>query len=242
MLYVFYGTEKEKAGDKARSLVNSLRQKRPDAAFIHVTGNEWSSSLIEEHIGGQGLFSNKYIIFLDCVTENAEAKEKLADFAEVMQKSTNIFIICEGKILVDLKKSLEKYAEKIVVCDEKAAGPAKGAKPEFNIFALGDAIGSRDIMKAWTILRQALDKNNETESIIGTIFWQVKSIILASKAKNAAEAGLSPFVFNNCKKFATKYSQQELNNLLKDLLVLYHEGHRGVGDMEIGLERLVLRL
>ena len=243
MLYIFLGTDTRLSGDKARSLVNSLRQKRPDAAFVHVNADDWRDSIIEEHLGGQGLFSSKYIIFLDKVTENAEAKEKIADFIPAMQESTNIFIVSEGKLLAELKKAFEKSAEKIVVTDEKAAGvpgsPTSGKK-DFNIFALADAIGSRDKVKAWMIYRQAVDNGQESEAILGTIFWQVKSIIQAAGAKTAGEAGLSPFVFSKSKKYASNYSQEELREFSTDLIKLYHDGHRGVVDLELGIEKLLL--
>ena len=40
----------------------------------------WNPAIIESHLGGQGLFSNKYIVFVDRVTENKDAKESLVDF------------------------------------------------------------------------------------------------------------------------------------------------------------------
>jgi hypothetical protein len=114
MLYVFHGPDIESGLKKARTLIDSLRTKRPDAAFETIDAEHWNSSILEGHLGGQGLFSNKYIVFLNRVTENAEAKEQLADFAQVMNESENIFIVLEGKILADLKKKFEKYAEKVV--------------------------------------------------------------------------------------------------------------------------------
>ena len=68
MLYAFYGTDIAKSVEKAHKLVDSLRAKKQDASFVTVTGENWSPSVIAEHVGGQGLFSNKYIVFLDRVT------------------------------------------------------------------------------------------------------------------------------------------------------------------------------
>ncbi len=239
MLYVFHGTDAPTSGDKAHTLVNSLRTKKPDAAFVHVTADERNSSVIEEHLGGQGLFSNKYIVFLDRITENNEAKEKVVDFISSMKESSNIFIVLEGKLLADLKKSFEKHAEKVVISDEKDMATAF-KKKEFNIFSLADAVGSRDAIKSWMIYRQAIENGIESESILGTLFWQAKSMVLAREAQKASEAGLNPFVFAKAKKYAGNYSKGELNTLVTRLITLYHDGHRGMNDLELSIESLLL--
>ncbi len=239
MLYLFHGTDTKIALSKARATVNSLRAKRVDAAFVEVDADHWSVSIIPEHAGGQGLFSNKYIILLNKVTENPEAKDKISKFTEMMKESENIFIMLEGKLNADLKKALEKHAEKTVVCDLKDVAAKKS---EFNIFALGDALGSRESFKAWSIYRQAIDAGQEIQVIIGTLFWQMKSIIVASEAQSAAASGLSPFVYSKSKKYAANFSKNESTALLNDLITIYHDGHRGVVDMEKGIEKLLLNL
>ena len=251
MLYVFHGTDIKQSREKAHKLIDSLRAKKPDAAFEEVNSENWNQAIIENHLGGQGLFSNKYIIFLDRVTENEEAKDQIADFLEAMNESPNIFIALEGKLNAELKKAFDKSAEKAVVSETTPIGGrfpggagnsnATG-KQDFNVFALADAVGSRDSIKAWTVYRQAVDRGLESESILGTLFWQVKSMILAADSKTAGEAGLSPFVFSKAKRYAGNYSQTELGRLSGDVITLYHDGHRGIKDLELATERLMLGL
>ncbi|MDB5238782.1 MAG: hypothetical protein JWO00_117 [Candidatus Parcubacteria bacterium] len=207
MLYVFHGTDVAAAGTKARALIESLRAKRPDAAFEKLDGDSWNPSVIEGHLGGQGLFSSKYIVFLDRVTENADAKEGLPDILAAMNESTNIFIILEGKLNAELKRSVEKNAEKIVECEAKESA---AKKPEVNIFALADAVGKKDAFRSWSIYRQAIDGGAEPEALIGMMFWKAKSV--ADKV------------------------------LAKELIVLYHEGHRGRRDLELATEKLLLTI
>ena len=158
MLYVFHGSDTHAALTKANIVVASLRAKKPDASYVRVEAGQWTPSIIEEHLGGQGLFSNKYIIFLDRVTENIEAKEQLPEFIEAIQESSNIFILLETKLNAELKKAVEKHAEKVVECgkEEKVgayAGGAGGANSgsgfgksdESNVFALADAFGYQSI-------------------------------------------------------------------------------------------------
>lgn len=239
MLYIFHGTNISKSADKARSLVGSLRAKKPDAAYVEINSDNWSPAAIEENLGGQGLFSSKYIVFIDRVGDKEEVREKLIEMLPVMEESDNIFIVSEGKANAELKKAFEKHGEKVVVTDE-AAKSAFGQ--EFNVFSLADAVGARDRFKAWSIYRQAIENGLESESILGTLFWQVKSMALAAQGKSAAETGLNPFVFSKSKKYSGNYSNQELKALLERLIVLYHNGHRGRVDLELGTERLLLKI
>lgn len=239
MLYIFHGSDIIQGIKKSHSLIDSLRAKRTDASFVSVDADHWNASVIDEHIGGQGLFSRKYIIFLDRVTENADAREKLIDFIPVMKESANIFIVLEGKLGVELAKAFEKQADKVVACESGVGDMPR--KPETNIFALADAVGTRDSFKAWSIYRQAIDGGTEPENILGTLFWQVKSMILAANSKTASEAGLNPFVFGKSKRYAGNFKAGELNKLAEELVTLYHEGHRGAIDMESGIEELLLK-
>ena len=125
MLYVFHGSDIEASVKKAHTLVNSLRAKRPDAAYENMSAENWNPVALEGHLGGQGLFSNKYIIFLDRLSENTEAKEQIVDFIPVMKESANIFIVLEGELLIEPKKVFEKYAEKIVISEEKQEAKSK---------------------------------------------------------------------------------------------------------------------
>jgi len=173
MLYVFHGTDVAKSAEKAHSLISSLRLKRPDAAFERIESGSWDPAAIEGHIGSQGLFSSKYIVFLDRVTENAEAKDALAGMVAAMNESPNIFIVLEGKLNADLKRAVEKDAEKAVTSDLKDKAPAKESS---NIFALASAFGAREAFKAWTLFRQATDAGTEPEAIAGMLFWKSKSM------------------------------------------------------------------
>ena len=229
MLYIFHGTDVSKSREKAHKLIDSLRAKKPDASYVPIDAGGWNMNIIKEHLGGQGLFSNKYIIFLDRVTENIEAKEGIADFLPAMNESSNIFVMLEGKVFAELKRDIEKHAEKVVVTDisvaAKSSGGKGGAKGEFNVFALADAVAIRNRANSWTIYRQAVDRGIGPESILGTLFWKIKTMIIAGAGRGS-----------------TKYSKVELESLLTRLITLYHDGHRGMVDLELGTEKLLLEL
>ncbi len=218
-----------KSHEKAHHLIDSLRLKKPDAAYVSVNSDNWNVAAIEENLGGQGLFSNKYIVFLDRITENAEAKEVVVEFIPAMKESPNIFIILEGKSNVEIKKAFEKYADKSVVTDLSAGtevfGGSVRAKGGFDVFALADAVSSRSRANSWTIYRQAVDRGIGLENILGTLFWKIKTMIVSGGDRGS-----------------TKYTKVELHSLLTKLVTLYHDGHRGLVDLELGTEKLLLEL
>jgi len=237
MLYVIHGTDTIKVHKKSSELVEKLLAKKPDASLFRLTTENWSLAELQELVGGRGLFSNKYIVHLSRLFEDEIIASEVIKYIEAIHSSENIFIITEGKISSKILKILEKNSQKIEGHIEKEMIK----KQEFNIFSLADAIGSRDKKKMWMLYTEALNYF-APEEIHGTLFWQVKSMILASKTKSADESGLKPFVYSKAKKFSENYSEEELHNLSSKLVSTVHESRRGKYDFRIALERLILEV
>ena len=236
MLYFLYGTDTDQARAKARELLASLQKKKPDARVFRLEPEKWSEVYLEELIGGQGLFEQKLLIFADRLFENEEAKEAIEKNLEEIGKSENICIFLEQKVLKPLLLAITEVAEKV----QAFASTERKEKPEFNIFSLTDAFGKRDKKKLWVLYQKALQTDAVPEEIHGILFWQLKSMLLASGAKTASEAGVAPFVFTKAKSFLKNYSVPELQQLSSKLVRLYHDAHRGIHDFPIALERFVL--
>ena len=62
------------------------------------------------------------------------------------------------------------------------------------------------------------------------------------QTKSAEEAGQKPFVYQKAKRALSKFKSGELEKLSRELLVLYHEGHMGKGDINLTLEKWVLNV
>jgi hypothetical protein len=206
---------------------------------------------MDEYIGGQGLFSNKYIVLIKGIFSKKDVKEMFLEKIKEMAGSPNIFIVAEGVVDAASLKKIEKHAEKIQefesgVSKDGNGGMGGGAgqnfasKEEFKIFDMADALGARDKKTLWTLYRKAIDSGKVPEEIHGILFWQAKSIALAAQTKSAGEAGLNPFVYGKAKRYAENYSKEELEGLLGDLVSVYHDGHRGLHDFETALEVLIL--
>ena len=239
MIYLLHGEDTDKARAKAHELVDTLRAKKPDASFFRIEASQQPIQL-DELVGSQGLFEKKYIVLFDRVFENKETKEQMLEKRKELAESPHIFIFLEGKIDKASLTKLEKVAAKVQEFAAVSAAPKFGAAGKFNIFAMSDALGTRDKKQLWFLYQKAVMNGLVAEEIHGTLFWAVKSMLLAVNSKTAGESGLNPFVYQKSVGFARNFSQDELAKMSGALVRMYHDAHRGEVDFDGALERWVL--
>lgn len=235
MLYVYYGSHTERVADHANKLVAGLLKRRADAQVFRFEGGGFEVQDIDELIEARGLFIEKHVVVLKQPLETRESRDHILERLEQFQLSENIFVIAEGVLGAKEKKALEKHAEKI---EELAA--EKRTATEFNVFALGDALGARKRKELWLLYLQARHAGVEAASLLGTMHWAVRGMLLARRTANANEAGQKPFMYSKFKRYAANYSEQELLTLSRKLIAIYHDTRRGKVNIENGLERLTL--
>ncbi|MDO8575453.1 MAG: hypothetical protein Q7R78_02005 [bacterium] len=238
MIYLIYGNDIVSARRKASSLVASLIAKKPDASFFSFDEKEISADIIKEYVGGQGLFENKYIVLFDGILEKKENKDILLEYLDDISKSDNIFIIREGKIDDELLAVLEKKVNKAQKYDK-----GEEIKEFFNVFNLADLLAEGRIDALWAEYTKALALEIPVESIHGTLFWQMKNIILASVCKTSNEAGLKEFPFSKALRGAKIWGEKRARKTAKGLVTIYHEARgEGGSGLEILLEEFILNL
>jgi DNA polymerase III delta subunit len=218
MIYFLHGTDTDKARAKAHEMIDSLLKKKPDASFFKMSVENWDPAQLEEYAGGQGLFAQKYIVFLDRLSEDKKIKDDFIDFIKTLSESENIFIMLEGKLDKATLTKIEKKAEKT---QEFALAEEKKKEP-YNAFALADAVGKRDKKTAWMLYRKAIDKGEAPEALHGMMFWKVKTMMLGG--------------------YPGAYSKEELYSLADKMVTVYHDSRRGVHELETGVEAMILSL
>ena len=139
--------------------------------------------------------------------------EEFFDIAKELVISPNQFIFFEEKLLKKATDKLAKVGAKIVV----QAAPKK--EEPFNVFALTYALAGRDRKKLWLLLLQALRAGVAPEAIAGILHWKVRSMVGERQAK---------------------YAPKELKHISHELVSLYHDSHRGAGELSLLLERFIL--
>ncbi len=237
MLYFFYGTDTDKARERAGALTAALQKKRPEAELFRLDAERWSEATLDELIGGQGLFSKNYLVILSHLFQNPDAEEVLPKKLSEIADSPNVFVMLEGRMEKKLLLAITEAAEKVVLHDKK-----EEKREKFNIFSLTDAFGRRDKRQLWVLFQQAVADGAVCEEIHGILFWQLKSMLLAHRCRSAEEAKVKPFVWSKAKAFAKQWSEDELAALSAQFVALYHDAHRGIHDFEVALERMILAL
>lgn len=237
MIYFFYG-QNEKKEKAVATFRGSLLKKNPEANTVVVPEEEWSERKIDELALSQGLFGDIAVVVSKNILRNEDVFELIKEKIKTLKDSPNIFIFNEDDITKKIAGAIEKYAEKTEIFEEKVAKKVE----RFNMFALTDALGARDKKRSWIILTKAFESGIEAEEAHGILFWQIKSLLLASKSQSANEAGLQPFVFSKAKNYSRNFKEGELENISSNLISMYHDAHRGKHDFKLALERFVLSI
>lgn len=237
MIYSFFGSDEKKSREKAHVFIDVLKKKRPDAPFFLVKSDEDSAQQLEGLSQGAGLFYEKQIVFGDHVFSEEKAQEQIKTLLPLMKQSDSVFVLLEGKLLAPEKKLFEKYSH-----EAKEFEVVEKKKIEFNIFALGDALISRDKIKLWSLYLESLGNGKTPEEIQGTLMWQAKAMALSAKATYAGETGLKPFVFSKAKNAGARYTKAEMEQLPWSLTETLHASRLESEDLSLAMERWVLSL
>lgn len=235
MLYFLHG-DFQKVSKKKNDLVSAMLSKKPDAVTVKISSENWSLDKLQEAIGGQSLFTHKYIVTLTNLIEQAEVAEVILGYLKQIAESENIFIWSEKKVDAKSLKKIEKVATKVQNFDLKPA-----PKNQLNVFALGEAVGERNRKKAW-LLYLGLKEEVPLEELYGIMWWQVKAMILASQSDSAKDAGLKPFVYSKSKNLSKNFSSHDLDCLANKLIDLYHGSRLQSQSLEYNLEKFMLSL
>ncbi|MFH1858726.1 MAG: hypothetical protein ABIJ80_00435, partial [Patescibacteria group bacterium] len=151
MIILIYGTDIDSVLKVSRKHLDTLIIKRPEARFFKIDNENFQQAEFEELICGQGLFDRKFIVQLDRVFENTEAKDFILQNVTKMAESENAFVITEDKLTKPIFEKIKKVALKTEEFNKKEV-----TKKEFNIFLLTDAFGKRDKKQMWILLYQVL--------------------------------------------------------------------------------------
>jgi len=235
MIYLIYGTDSHKARAKLHELLALAKKKRPEAELFKMTTENWTEGQFDELLVSKGLFEQKYTVVLDNLFEKKDVKSYVLGKLEEMKESEQIFLMLEGSVDATSLKKIEKFAEKV-----QEFARTEGKKSDFNIFGITDGLLQRDKKKLWVSYLDSIKKGSAPEEIHGIFFWQVKNMILASRAGSSSETGLSPFVYKNALTGARKYKTEELINFSNELVEMTHRVREGKGDMNVMLEKWVL--
>ena len=233
MLFIFYGNDTVGVRTKAHDFVSTYEKK--GETMQRIDGETYAQGILSDIAGSASLFGTKTIYVLDTPSVSKDFYADVIEHLEAFSQSTTNFVVIESMLLAAEKKKFTKYAEHIE--EIKAA-----AKERFNAFGMADSLARKDKKTLWMQLQDAKREGLSPEEIIGTLWWQLKSLRLAKLTDSASEAGMKDFPYNKAKRALTAFKAGELENLSHSLLTVYHDGHLGKKDIDVALEKWTLSI
>src|SRR3989344_6964595 len=235
MFYFLHGTDTHKARRKLHQFLDLAEKKRPLAELFKITTENWSEGQFDELLISRGLFEQKYTVVLDSLFERKDIKEYILDRLENLAESEQIFLGLESKVDASTIKKIEKYAKQV-----QEFARVENKKEDINIFSIANGLVEKDKKRLWVAYIDLLARGAVPEEIHGILFWQVKNMILASKADSQKETGLSPYAYKNALTGTRKYKIEELVKMTGELVNMTHRVRGGEGELEIMLEKWIL--
>lgn len=237
MLTVFIGEDGATTKKELNKELTAVLKKNPNSSVLRPADLS-SVPAILELASQEALFGDPTVVILDELFSQKDADLLIAAIPE-FAKSANPFLAFERKMKKDLRNIIEKAGGKIV---EVAPKTSPKQKEEPLPFALSDAVARKDKRAAWMELLRLLRLGLTAEELHGTIFWAVKSMLLAKdySAADAGKLGLAPGAYQKFARAAMKWEREELRRMMDELVDMYHRAHSGGMPLDICLERLIL--
>ena len=224
MIYIFYGSDSERARRKAFEWVEAARKKEPQLYYLRLAREDLTQGVIDEVAASNSLFAKRSLILLDdpfpvkrATDEDSDEEETSAsiveDNLELLAESNNAIVILAPKLLASKAKKFAAKAEKEYKFDAPAAREyARGFNSD-----LVNALASKNGERLWLEIIKSLRAGDAPEQLHGLLHW---------KARDLLEKHPSP-------------ATRELSlNLIKLL-----QGSRRSGlDLSLSLERFALAL
>src|SRR3989344_9533160 len=213
MLYLFHGSDLNKARAKAFQWVAAARAKAPDAAYVRLTADQLTEASLSEALTSQGLFFAKTLVLLDDPFAESEAGELVLAHLDALKDSPNAVGILAPRLLASRAGKLEAVAEKIFKMD---AAPKKDRG--FNS-ALVNALGARDGNLLWKEIVRAQRAGDAPEAVHGLLHWKARDLM---------------------QKGSRTWKPEEARALSVSLIELLSDSRRGDLELSLALERFAL--
>lgn len=233
MLQVFLGNDIVKTRGGALGLLEKLRSQ--GGQINTIDEDNYETGVVTASVGNPSLFGIKNIYLIDEPLPGTTFYEEVVGNLAEMSESKDDFVIVLPALLAAEKKKFEKHADSFEEFKSLA-------KERFNNFSLADALAQKDKRSLWLLWNEARSTGAAAEELCGILWWQLKTLRLASLTKSAEEAGVKAFPYGKAKRALSKFTEGELDNLSQSLLSVIHDSRLGLSDLDQGVEHWILSI
>lgn len=231
MIHLISGNIKERTS-YIHALV--LSQKKDSSELTRITEDDIREDTdFSQIITTQSdLFGDKHLYVLEDLSRKISNKDLLQEYAD----SEHIIIFSEKSIT---KKIQQQFQELNAEIHEFKVEPKMVKNAPYNIFTLTDLLGRRDKKNLWLAYRKALE-HSSPEEINAVLLWQLRNMAMVQRTKGPVP-GMKPFVYQKNQTFIKKYSDDEVNKLIRTLTEAFHTRDR-YDTFDVQIEKIILSL
>ncbi|MEZ4194917.1 MAG: hypothetical protein R3B53_00755 [Candidatus Paceibacterota bacterium] len=235
MLKVFCGNDVIGVRESASTYLTELRLEDDELDVGRLEAENYEPGKLASLSETMPLFGGSKVYVVDMPSTMADFWNEVLAEIETMERSQHTFILIEGNILAADKKKISKFVPDITEYK-------KTAEQNFDAFKMAEALARKDKKLLWLLLQESIVSGMSAEEIIGILWWQLKTLRLATLTNLATEAGVKDYPYNKAKRSLSNFKAGEVGVLSLSLLELYHDGHLGKRDITLALEEWVLRM
>lgn len=238
MIKFYVGEDTYNARKLLREEVELARKESPYALYVRFDETSFDPESVHDAFSGGGMFNPWNILIFEDISEHADGESFYENLLPQFIGTEHRVYILEKKLT---KKILEKFKDKAIISEFT---PPKKREIAQNNFAIADAIGAKDKKNIWVEFEKARRSGRATEELHGTIFWAFKSLYICGtmQKEEALASGVKEYTFRTYKNYSKNYLVNDLKKILTQLKEMYHDAHRGEGDLGLALERMLLSL
>lgn len=234
MLQLYFGNDRSAIRAAALHAVETAV--RDTAGRVNrIESENFAPGMVLNIVGSVSLFGDQMVYLIDTPSEVPDLYAEVIGAVADLATSVNVYIVIEQSLLAAEKKKWQKQA---TVFEEYT----KSVVERFNVFKMAEALSQRDRKSLWLLLAEAKQNGLVAEEIIGTLWWQLKTLRLTAVTGTATEAAMKDYPYRKAKQALQNFKDGELEILSSGLLRVYHAGHSGARDIDLGLEEWVLRV
>lgn len=232
MITLYYGNDTIKVRQAAIAAAEELRDQGMSVERLE------SKAITRERLidiaSAVSLFGGETAYVFDTPSEDKDDEAIFLEQLLALHESGHPIIVIETTVLAAIKKQYEKAGAKVVEY-KKEAGTAT-----FDPFMIAAALLTKDKKTLWMLLTESVRQGIPLEETLGIIWWQIKTLRLASMGRSADEVGLKSYPYDKAKRALKNFAPGELERLSESLLAVHHEARSGRTELAVGLERWVL--
>ncbi len=168
-----------------------------------------------DNVQSPSLFGDRKTFIIKNLFDDENLKKIFFDNLKILAQGSHDIVIIADKLLAPEIKQIEKYATII-----KTENLEKKESKKDDTFLLANTFATGDKKKTWMVFCEETYYDDEIEKTHGMIWWKVKDMIMKRSV----------------------FSQQQLRDMARQLVTMYHESRLGDEGIKNKLEHFFLTM